>query len=86
MSDQKDLIPKSACMPLIYHFSSEGMAFALTAKDNIGSGLAILIAMIVRVVPMKLGYAQILSKSGLRSAGFKSTRRNKVENGRRFPP
>ena len=44
---------------------SEGIAFALTAKDNIGSGLAILIAMIVRVIPMKLGYAQILSKSGL---------------------
>ena len=41
------------------------MAFALTAKDNIGSGIAILIAMVVRVVPMKLGYAQILSKSGL---------------------
>ena len=49
---------------------SEGIAFALTAKDNIGSGLAILIAMIVRVIPMKLGYAQILSKSGLRQ-GFK---------------
>ena len=48
------------------------MAFALTAKDNIGSGLAILIAMIVRVVPMKLGYAQILSKSGLRSRGFET--------------
>ena len=48
----------------------EGIAFALTAKDNIGSGLAILIAMIVRVIPMKLGYAQILSKSGLRQ-GYK---------------
>ena len=43
----------------------------MTAKDNIGSGLAILIAMIVRVIPMKLGYAQILSKSGLRK-GFQT--------------
>jgi len=48
-------------------FDSEGIAFALTTKDNIGSGLALLIAMIVRVIPMKLGYAQILSKSGLSS-------------------
>ena len=53
------------CRVSNYPLISEGMAFALTAKDNIGSGIAILIAMIVRVVPMKLGYAQILSKSGL---------------------
>ena len=42
-----------------------GIAFALTIQDAIGAGISILIAMIIKLIPQKLGDAVILSKAGL---------------------
>lgn len=43
----------------------EGIAFALTLSDELGAGIAILAAMIIKLIPQKLGDAVILSKAGL---------------------
>ena len=40
-------------------------AFALTLTDELGAGIAILTAMIIKLIPQKLGDAVILSKAGL---------------------
>ena len=49
--------------PPLYCF--QGIAFALTIQDAIGAGISILIAMIIKLIPQKLGDAVILSKAGL---------------------
>ena len=38
----------------------EGIAFALTLSDELGAGIAILAAMIIKLIPQKLGDAVIL--------------------------
>ena len=38
----------------------EGIAFALTLTDELGAGIAILAAMIIKLIPQKLGDAVIL--------------------------
>jgi zinc transporter ZupT len=38
----------------------EGIAFALTLSDELGAGIAILAAMIFKLIPQKLGDAVIL--------------------------
>ena len=43
----------------------EGIAFVLVLQDAFGAGVAFLLAMLVKLVPQKLGDAVILSKAGL---------------------
>ncbi|CAG5105061.1 Oidioi.mRNA.OKI2018_I69.chr1.g1798.t1.cds [Oikopleura dioica] len=43
----------------------EGMAFTLTLQDDIGAGFSVLFAMLLKMIPQKLGNAVILMQSGL---------------------
>jgi len=43
----------------------EGIAFVLTLQDTFGAGVAILVAMLVKLVPQKVGHAVILTSAGL---------------------
>ena len=42
-----------------------GIAFVLTLQDTFGAGVAILVAMLVKLVPQKVGHAVILTSAGL---------------------
>ena len=43
----------------------EGIAFALTLQDSFYAGLAFLVTMIVKLLPLEPGYACILKDAGL---------------------
>ena len=43
----------------------EGIAFALTVQDSFYAGLAFLVTMIVKLLPLEPGYAIILKDAGL---------------------
>lgn len=43
----------------------EGIAFTLTLQDDIVAGFTVLFAMIMKLIPQKLGNAVILMQSGL---------------------
>ena len=43
----------------------EGIAFALTLTDELGAGIAILAAMIIKLIPQKLGDAVILRSENI---------------------
>ena len=62
---QVDMVAWILLLCIAFECFVEGIAFALTLRDEVGSGIAILIAMIIKLIPQKFGNAVILTKAGL---------------------